>query len=142
MKIQSINLANSNRSKSISFNANLHIADSVKTVIKPNEKTFMNAARRCDEWLRKNQAQVKDTLFIRKYSSLLPRVAFVKTESKISYAYPHEEKGYYVTERVKKYEDLEFQLGNRVCGFWFDENSSEEKLLSDFKNMFNYLHNK
>ncbi len=122
------------------FNANLWVDKSVNGVIYKNKETFLKAADSFEHWLQNEKGGVFKTLNIRKNTSLVPKVAIERRESKLSYAYPHEETGYNVTEWVKKYEDLEFELGDRKCGFWFDPAASAEKLVSDFKNMFNYLH--
>ena len=122
-----------------SFKANLHVSECVKKVVKSNEKTFMNAATMCSEWLKKDKAHIHDTMFIRKNTSAVPTVAFERTITETVHAYPHEDTGYTRTRKEPAYEDLEFQVGNRICGFWFDKESDANKLLSDFKNMFNYL---
>ena len=138
MKILQINHY-STKSESPRFKANLHVEETVKNVISPNEKAFVNASRMCSEWLKKEKGHIHDTMFIRKNTSMVPAVAFEHLVTKTSYAYPHEDSGYTYQAYVKEYEDLEFQVGNRVCGFWFNPKSNADKLLSDFKNMFNYL---
>lgn len=127
-------------SRATSFKANLFVDKSVQKVIEPNKENFLNAAKKFDGWLRFDKGYVNKTLTVRKNSSLVPGVALERTEERLSYAYPFEESGHPVREQVKKYEDLEFELGGKKCGFWFDPASGVEKLLSDFKNMFNYLH--
>lgn len=124
----------------LAFKANLWVDKSVQQVIKSNRENFMSATKMFDGWLKTEQGHVLKTLNIRKNTSLVPNVALEREESRISYAYPHEDSGYTIRERIKKYEDLEFELGDRKCGFWFDPDSNVEKLLSDFKNMFNHLH--
>ena len=138
MKILPINQTSS-KTAVPNFKANLHVAESVKKIIEPNEKEFMSAVKMCSEWLKYDKGHIHDTMFIRKNSSIAPAVALEHYVSKTTYAYPFEECGYTYQERVKEYEDLEFQVGNRVCGFWFDAKSNAYKLLDDFKNMFEYL---
>ena len=121
------------------FKANLFVCKSVGEVVKENADVFKAASRRCDEWLKSSKAHVKETMQIRKNTEFDPKVAFVKWEYETTFEYPHEETGYTHTVRREKLEDLEFQVGNRKCGFWFDKSSSENKLLEDFKNVFNYL---
>ena len=121
------------------FKANLHVAESTKEIIKSNEKTFMKAAEMFDNWLRHDKASVNSTMYIRRNSSIHPKMVFEHPVERFVYGYPHEDTGYKYTVMTKEYENLEFQLGDRICGFWFDNNSNEHKLLSDFKNMFNYL---
>lgn len=125
---------------SSAFRANLWVDKSVQNVIKSNKDTFVQAAEKFEGWLEHDKGSVLKTLTIRENSSLNPKVALRRMESKMTYAYPHEESGYMLTEFVNKYENLEFELGDRKCGFWFDPDSSVNKLVSDFKNMFNYLH--
>ena len=122
---------------STAFKANLFVDKSVEKIVSPNRENFVNAARNLDNWLRSEHGGLFKTLNIRENSSLVPNVVFERVEGRMSYAYPFEENGYMVRERVKKYVDLEFELENKKCGFWFDPASSAEKLLSDFKNMFN-----
>ena len=139
MKILPINY-NANKSNvKPSFNAKLHVSKSVKNIIEPNQKAFTKAAEMFDTWLRTEKNYVPKTLFIRENKSLVPRVAFEHIVSKWSYVYPHEETGHEVRELVKEYENLEFVMEDRACGFWFNEKSDENKLFSDFKNMFDYL---
>ena len=121
------------------FKANLFVDKSVQKVIEPNKENFLNAAKKFDVWLKNDKGYVNKTLTIRKNPSLVPGVALERTEESLSYAYPFEESGYPVKKLVKKYEDLEFEIGDKRCGFWFDPASGVEKLLSDFKNMFDHL---
>lgn len=121
------------------FNANLWVSKSVKNIVAPNKENFVKAAEQFDTWLQKEQGHISKTLQIRKNSSLSPKVAIKRPESHISYAYPHEETGHSVTNLVTKYEDLEFEMGDKKCGFWFDPASGVQKLVSDFKNMFHHL---
>lgn len=138
MRISPINCVSQNHSKP-AFKANLHIAESVKPIISANENAFKEAAGWFDGWLKSAKGYVFDTVHIRKNTSLYPAVALERYETERIYVYPHEDTGYDYTRLVKYYEDLEFQMGNKICGFWFDKNSSADKLLEDFKNMFNYL---
>lgn len=139
MRISPINCQPDNNCAT-AFKANLWVDKSVEKVIAPNKDNFVKAAKVFDEWLHNEKGNVMETLHVRKNSSFMPRVVFDRVESHMSYAYPHEETGHLVEERVKKYEDLEFEMGNRKCGFWFDPASSPYKLVEDFKNMFNFLH--
>ncbi len=141
MNIQPINNSQSRTNNAASFKANAWVDKSVESVIKSSKDTFVKAAEHFDAWLRNEQGHVNKTLTIRKNTSLNPKVVLERWESHTSYAYPHEETGHTVQERVKKYEDLEFDLEGRKCGFWFDPASSVYKLVADFKNMFNYLQN-
>lgn len=138
MKILPVNQQSKNYSNP-ACKANLWVDKSVQEVVILNKGTFENAAKMFDEWLQRDQANVSKTLQIRKNTSLFPKVAIEREESRVSYDYPHEESGYTVRKLVKKYEDLEFELGDKKCGFWFDPASNAQKLFSDFKNMFNYL---
>ena len=141
MKILSINDYSKNN-LSPNFRANLWVDKSVGSVIEGNERAFLEAADKYEKWLRVEKNYVPSTLTIRKNTALVPNVAFEHEIKKVSYAYPHEESGYTYTEKVKEYENLEFELDNKKCGFWFDKNSNAEKLFSDFKNVFNFLNNK
>ena len=118
------------------FTANLWVDKSVEKIIEPNKKAFLNAAKKCDEWLRHEQGQINSTMIIRKNTALKPQVAFEHPVTKVSYAYPHEDSGHEITEMVKEYEDLEFEMNGRKFGFWFNKNSNEENLFNYFKNMF------
>lgn len=138
MRISSIS-SGTTCNKSSNFRANLWVSKCVKEVIKPNEKNFVKAAEMCDSWLKKDMGHILKTMTIRQNTALNPNVAFERTVYKTSYAYPFEELGYPVIQRVKEYEDLEFEINNRKCGFWFNKDSSAEKLFNDFKNMFYYL---
>lgn len=121
------------------FRANLWVDKSVKEIIAPNKAAFMEAAEKCNNWLKTERQDILSTMTIRKNTALSPKAAFEHFVEKTTYAYPHEDTGYRYKTLVKEFEDLEFELNNRKCGFWFDKNSSAEKLFSDFKNMFNYL---
>ncbi len=123
------------------FKANVWVERSVQKVIQPNRENFDKAVKNFDKWLGTEKKHVPLTLTIRKSTALEPKVAFEHVENKVTYAYPHEDTGYSYQELVKKYEDLEFQMGDRKSGFWFNPKSNAEKLLSDFKNMFNHLYN-
>ena len=140
MKVLPINYQ-SKTNYSPAFKANLWVDTTVNEIIKPNKENFLNAAKKFDTWLRNDKGNIAQTLHIRKNTSLIPNMVFRRFETEITYAYPFEESGYCVTRPVEKYEDLEFELGSRKCGFWFDPASNVDKLFTDFKNMFNYLHN-
>lgn len=141
MKILSIN--NQNKINSCpNFKANLWVDQSVKEVIKGNEKAFLAAAEKCDEWLQTERSHIPLTLTIRKNTNIIPKVAFEHQIRKISYAYPYEIAGCAYYEKVKEYENLEFELNNRKCGFWFNKLSNADKLFSDFQNVFNSLNQK
>lgn len=124
------------------FKANLFVSESVRKIVKSNEKAFLTAAKNYNEWLRNDQKQVLDTVILRKNSSLHPNLVFEHDVPVTTYSYPHEETGYTYLERRKEYENMEFQMGNKICGFWFDATSSAEKLLEDFKNVFYHLSQK
>ena len=138
MKISAINNC-SQMKNSQSFGSNLWVDKSVEKVIQPNKKAFSEAAKKFDKWLKEEQKAVLATLTIRKNTALEPKVALEHPVVRISYAYPHEDSGYVYTERVKEFEDLEFELNNKKCGFWFNPKSNADELLQYFKNMFNYL---
>lgn len=137
MNVSPINSTNTNVSPN--FKANLWVDKSVEKIIEPNKDAFIEAAEKCDEWLRTEMRDILPTMTIRKNTALKPKPVFSRLVSEITYAYPHEESGYQHTYWTQEYEDLEFELNNRKCGFWFNPKSNAEKLLSDFKNMFNYL---
>ena len=137
MNISQINCTNTNAVPN--FKANLWVDKSVKEIIEPNKDAFNDAVKRCDNWLRTEKQNVLSTMTIRKNTALNPQIAFTRMITEWSYAYPHEDTGYPWTHPVDEYEDLEFELNNRKCGFWFDKDSNAEKLLNDFKNMFNFL---
>ena len=139
MKIQPINNNLRNTTVSPSHKANLWVCKSVKEVIEPNKNAFIKAAEMYDGWLNNEKGHIQATMQIRKNTSFLPKVVIERYEPKVTYAYPHEESGYTYNEMKQYYEDLEFEMNGRKCGFWFDPSSSAEKLLSDFKNMFNFL---
>ena len=135
MRVNPINL----QQQSPNFQANLWLCKTAGEVIKPNEKTFIKAANRCDEWLRTIKKDLPGTLTIRKNTALNPRLVFKEIEYRTTYAYPYEECGHSDPYWVDRYEDLEFEYENRRCGFWFNPKSDESKLLEDFKNVFNHL---
>ena len=135
MRISPIN----NQQKTPNFQANLWVCKTAGEIIKPNEKVFLKAANRCDQWLRTVKGHIPGTMTIKKNTALNPRLAFKQIEQKLTYEYPYEETGHYKPVCVDRYEDLEFEYENRKCGFWFDPKSDESKLLEDFKNMFNHL---
>ena len=137
MNVSPIN--STNTSVSPNFKANLWVDKSVEKIIESNKSAFSEAAEKCDKWLRTEKKNILSTMTIRKNTALSPKVAFRRMITETTYAYPHEESGYTYTHPVNAYEDLEFELNNRKCGFWFDKESDAEKLFSDFKNMFNYL---
>ena len=139
MRIQPVNYSTNKPSVSPSHKANLWVCKSVKDVIKPNEKAFLEAAEMCENWLKNEMGHIFATMTIRKNTALVPKVAIERYENEYSYAYPHEELGHYVTKWVQHHENLEFEVNNHKCGFWLDKDSDANKLLSDFKNMFNYL---
>lgn len=141
MKILSLNKVSAQKAAP-SFKSNLVTDKAIAVIIAPNREAFVNAAKKYDSWLQNDQANVHDTVFIRPNSSLTPNVAIEHDVQETTYAYPFEESGYTHTVRKKEFEDLEFQLGNKVCGFWFNPKSSENKYLEDFKNMFEHLKNK
>ncbi|MBQ3642626.1 hypothetical protein II906_11990, partial [bacterium] len=128
MKVAPINSGYSNN-----FKANLWVDKSVDEVVGERKDVFVKAADQFDEWLRTEKADVPLTMNIRKNTALQPKVAIDRVVEKMSYAYPFEETGHPVLEREQKYEDLEFEMGTRKFGFWFDKDSSPAKLLDDFK---------
>lgn len=138
MQVQPIN----QKQSALSFKADLWVCNTVKDVIKSNEKAFVKAAEHCDQWLRNSKGYIAGTMTIRKNTALNPKVAFREFEYRTTYAYPHEESGHTDRYLVDRHENLEFEFGNRKCGFWFNPKSNEFKLLEDFKNVFNYLTNK
>lgn len=138
MRISPINCVSQNHSMP-AFKANLHVAESVKPIISANEKAFKDAAGRFDGWLKSAKSHISETVQIRKNSSIYPAVALERYEYVTTYEYPHEDVGYSYKKLFKYYEDLEFQMGNKICGFWFDKDSNADKLLEDFKSMFKYL---
>ena len=129
----------SNQQKTPNFQANLWVCKTAGEIIKPNEKVFLKAAERCDQWLRTVKNHIPGTMTIKKNTALNPRLAFREIEYRTTYAYPYEECGHSDPYCVDRYENLEFEYENRRCGFWFNPKSDESKLLEDFKNMFNHL---
>ena len=120
------------------FKANLWVDNSVEEVIRPNRANFLRAAGVCDEWLRTDKKDVPYTMVIRKNTALVPnKVAHLVNH--LTFAYPFEESGYMVSEVINSDENLEFEMNNKKCGFWFDTESTEDKLLSDFQIMFEHL---
>ena len=140
MNISPINCQNS-VANSTGFKANLWVDKSVQDVIKNNKKSFAEASKMFDGWLNNEKKHTPKTLTIRKNTSLTPNAVFKQEVSKMYHGYPHEDTGYQIRELVNVYEDLEFDLEGKKCGFWFNPAAGAEKLLSDFKNMFNHLQN-
>jgi len=132
MRISPINCHRTN------FNANLFVDKSAEAVIESNRDEFQAAANMYDAWLRHDKANVPETVHIRKNTALFPNKVN-HMERITTYDYPYEE-GYTYNKLVSSPEDLEFQVGDRKEGFWFNPKSDKYKLLEDFKNMFNYLH--
>ncbi len=122
-----------------SFGANLVVDKSVKSVIGMNKSTFLHAAEKCDEWLRNDMGHIDGTMIIRKNPARYPSVALEHTVRVTDYVYPFEETGYTHDVLRKEYEDLEFELNGKKCGFWLNKESKEDELLTYFKNMFNHL---
>lgn len=138
MNISPIN-CQPNPNSSPEFKANLWVDASVKKIVK-NTDRFEKAAKNFDSWLKHDQAHVNKTMYIRENTSLFPNIALERAERKqMAYTYPHEDSVVEYEVMDKKYEDLEFEMGGRKCGFWLDPWSNSDKLLSDFKNMFNFL---
>ena len=129
-----------NDKRMTNFKANLCVDKSVIKIIEPNGCAFLDAACKFKNWLQTEKKDVLSTMTIRKNTALPRKIAFTRMEEVTTYAYPHEDTGYRYKTAVNKYEDLEFELDNKKCGFWFDKDSNAEKLFSDFKNMFNFLH--
>lgn len=145
MNISPINCQNS-VANSTGFKANLWVDQSVKEVVKNSEGKFLKASKMFDGWLQNEKKNVNKTLTIRKNTSMSPNAVFKKevtrtvhTGSYYDYSGNYKEEKHDVQELVDVFEDLEFDLEGRKCGFWFDPASGAEKLLSDFKNMFKHL---
>ena len=96
--------------------------------------------KKYNQWLETEKADVPYTMNIRKNTSLCPDV-FTTKERVTEHVYPYEETGYTVEKIVHHKEDLEFEMNNKKCGFWFNPNSSADELLQSFKNMFNNMYN-
>lgn len=124
-----------------SFKANLWVEQSVQDVVRTNDSAFKKAAEMFDSWLRHDMKNIAKTVKIRKNSDLYPKVALQHVVEEYIFCYPEDSSPQYNKRFATEYEDLEFEMGNRKCGFWFDKRSNDAKLLDDFKNMFHYLNN-
>ena len=136
-----LQISNLKMNSTPSFGANLVVDRSVKKVIDMNKSAFLHAAERCDEWLRSDMGHIDATMIIRKNPAKYPKVAIEHRVTVTDYVYPFEETGYTHSELRKEYENLEFELNGKKCGFWFDKESKEDELLAYFKNMFHHLLN-
>lgn len=138
MRIAPIN--NLGIKKPANFNANLWVDKDVAGVVEENRDTFSEAADRYDAWLRTEKADVPYTMYIRKNTALNPKM-FRTLESVVTHEYPYEECGYTINRVFEHRENLEFDMNNRKCGFWFNPKSNADQLFNDFKTMFENIYN-
>ena len=80
-------------------------------------------------------------MYIRENTAEPPkRIPIVKEwEIYIDSTTPETDTPYISRQLINVEENLEFEFNNRVCGFYFNPNRSDEELLSDFKSMFDHF---